>query len=132
VITAHPGVRRGLTQVRAFLRRLKLKYRKCGFVPGRAATPEKQAEQAAFLKKLQPKLAAAPAGQRVVRFLDAAHFVYGACLGSLWCFARVFLRSPAGRQRCNVLGALDAVTRQVHRFTNETYITAQSVCARLS
>ena len=68
----------------------------------------------------------------MVLFLDAAHFVYGAFLGSVWCFARGFLRSPSGRQRCNVLGALDAVSRQVHRFTNETYITAQSVCALLS
>jgi len=68
----------------------------------------------------------------VVLFVDAAHFVYGAFLGSLWCFARVFLRSPSGRQRFNVLGALDAVSRQVHLFTNETYITAQSVCALLS
>ncbi len=50
----------------------------------------------------------------------------------MWCFARVFLRSPSGRPRCNVLGALAAVTRQVHLFTNETYITAQSVCARRS
>ena len=65
-------------------------------------------------------------------FLDAAHFVYGAFLGSLWCFARVFIRSPSGRQRFNVLGALDAVSRQVHLFTNETYITAQSVCVLLS
>jgi hypothetical protein len=56
----------------------------------------------------------------VVLFLDAAHFVYGAFLGSLWCLARVFLRSPSGRQRFNVLGALDAVSRQVHLFTNET------------
>jgi transposase len=68
----------------------------------------------------------------VVLFLDAAHFVYGAFLGSLWCFARIFLRSPSGRQRFNVLGALDAVSRQVHLFTNETYITAQSVCALLN
>ena len=68
----------------------------------------------------------------MVLFLDAAHFVYGAFLGSLWCFARVFIRSPSGRQRFNVLGALDAVTRQIHLFTNETYITAQSVCALLS
>ena len=110
-----------------------MKYRQTGFVPGRAETPEKQAEQAAFLKKnLQPKLAEAQAGRRVVLFLDAAHFVYGAFLGSLWCLARVFLRSPSGRQRFNVLGALDAVSRQVHLFTNETYITAQSVCALLS
>lgn len=64
-------------------------------------------------------------------FIDAAHFVYGAFLGFLWCFARVFLRSPSGRQRFNVLGALDAVSRRVHLFTNETYITAQSVCSLL-
>jgi transposase len=51
VIAAQTGVRRGLTQVRAFLRRLKMKYRKTGFVPGKADTPEKQAEQAEFLKK---------------------------------------------------------------------------------
>lgn len=51
MIEAQTGVRRGLTQVRAFLRGLQLKYRKTGFVPGRADTPEKRAEQAAFLKK---------------------------------------------------------------------------------
>lgn len=67
----------------------------------------------------------------MVLFVDAAHFIYGAFLGFLWCFARVFLRSPSGRQRFNVLGALDAVSRQVHLFTNETYITSQSVCALL-
>jgi len=51
MIQAQTAVCRGLTQVRAFLRGLKMKYRKTGFVPGRADTPEKQAEQAAFLKK---------------------------------------------------------------------------------
>ena len=51
VIATQTGVRRGLTQGRAFLRRLKMKYRKTGFVPGKADTSEKQAEQAAFLKK---------------------------------------------------------------------------------
>jgi transposase len=51
VIAAQTGVRRGLTQVRAFLRGLKMKYRKTGFVPGKADTAEKQAEQAEFLKK---------------------------------------------------------------------------------
>jgi transposase len=44
----------------------------------------------------------------------------------------VFVRSPIGRQRYHVLGALDAVSRQIHIFTNETYITSVSVCALLS
>ena len=77
-------------------------------------------------------MAEAQAGQRVVLFLDAAHFIYTVYLGFLWCFERIFLRSPAGRQRFNVLGCLNAVSRQVHRFTNEGYINAQSVCELLS
>ena len=51
IIEAQTGVRRGLTQVRAFLHRSKLGFRKTGFVPGKTDTPEKQVEQAAFLKK---------------------------------------------------------------------------------
>ena len=50
VITAHTGVRRGLTRVRACRRRRKLKYRQTGLVPGPADTPEKLADQAEFLK----------------------------------------------------------------------------------
>ena len=45
------GVHRSPTQVRAFLHRLGMKHRKSGFVPGRSNTPEKQAEQAAYVKK---------------------------------------------------------------------------------
>jgi len=64
----------------------------------------------------------------VVLFLDAAHFVQSSFLGSLWCFKRLFVRSSSGRQRWNVLGALDAVSRKVHTFCNDTYINSESVC----
>ena len=70
VIATQTGVRRGLTQVRAFRRRLKMKYRKTGLVPGQAETPEKQAEQAAFLKKPSAQAgrsASGPAGGAVLR-----------------------------------------------------------------
>jgi transposase len=43
----------------------------------------------------------------------------------------VFVRAPSGRQRFNVLGALNAVTHEVITVTNETYITAESVCTLL-
>jgi transposase len=43
----------------------------------------------------------------------------------------LFIRAPAGRQRFNVLGALNALTRQVVTITHDTYINAQSVCALL-
>lgn len=64
-------------------------------------------------------------------FVDAAHFVLGAYLGLLWCFERLFVKSGSGRQRFNVLGALNAVTHQLITGTNETYINAQSVCELL-
>jgi transposase len=60
--------------------------------------------------------------------MDAAHFVYGAFLGMVWCFMRMFIPSPSGRKRFNVLGVLNAVSKEVITLTNETYINAQSVC----
>jgi len=52
-------------------------------------------------------------------------------LGWLWCFARVLVRAPSGRQRFNVLGALHAVTHQLITVTNDRYINATSVCELL-
>jgi transposase len=127
------GIRRSPTQVRAFMHRLGMRYRKTGYVPGKAATPAKQAEQETYrLEQLEPVLEEARPGQRVVLFMDAAHFVQGAVLGLLWCFGRVFVASASGRKRFNVLGALNAVTQEVVTVTNETYINAESVCLLLS
>jgi len=63
--------------------------------------------------------------------VDAAHFVFGAFLGYLWCFARCWIKAPSGRQRFNVLGALNAVTHEVITVTNLTYINSESVCQLL-
>jgi transposase len=49
-------------------------------------------------------------------------------LGYLWSFCRIFVQAPAGRQRFNVLGALDVISHQLVTVTNHTYINAQSVC----
>lgn len=65
-------------------------------------------------------------------FVDAAHFVLGGFLGCLWCFCRLYLPTPSGRQRYNVLGAIDAITHELITECNEKYINAQSVCALLS
>ena len=63
--------------------------------------------------------------------MDAAHFVHRAYLGVLWCFTRIFIASPSGRQRFNVLGAVNAITKEVLTVTNESYINAQSICLML-
>ena len=127
------GLTRCPTQIRAFLKRLGMKYQKVGYVPGgQAATPEKQAEQATFhTQELAPRLAEAQAGHRVVLFMDAAHFVHRAVLAAVWCFTRLFIPSPTGRKRFNVLGAVNAVTKEILTWTNESYINAESVCAFL-
>jgi hypothetical protein len=81
--------------------------------------------------KLQPRLRQAQRGQRTVLFVDAAHFVFGPFLGYLWCLVRLFVPGPSGRKRFNVLAALNAVTHDVIRVTNHSYINAESVCALL-
>jgi transposase len=50
-----------------------------------------------------------------------------AYLGWLWCFQRVLVRAPSGRQRFNVLGALNATNSQLITVTNDSYINSQSV-----
>lgn len=67
----------------------------------------------------------------MVYFVDASHFVLASFLGWVWCFVRLYVRAASGRQRYNVLGALNAVTHELVTEINTTYITATSVCALL-
>jgi transposase len=131
VIEQQTGIRRGLTQVRHFLKdRLGLGWRKVGAipVPPKKTVAEHARDQADFLRdKLEPKLQEARQGLRQVYFVDAAHFVFAPFLGFLWCLTRLFVRAPSGRQRYNVRGALDAVTHRLIRVTNLDYINAESV-----
>lgn len=60
--------------------------------------------------------------------MDAAHFVLAPFLGYLWSTVRLFLKAPSGRQRLNVLGALNAVTHELITIINDAYINSQSVC----
>jgi transposase len=122
------GIQRSEPQVRQFLKGMGIKRRKVGSVPSKA-DPD---QQAAFLaEKLEPRLEEAQAGQRAVFFVDAAHFVLAPFLGFLWSFTRIFIKAPAGRQRFNVLGALNAITHQLITVTNDSYINAESVCELL-
>lgn len=116
------------TQMRKYLKSLGVKFRKVGGIPAKADV-EKQKE---FLEKeLQPRLDEAKDGKRDVYFVDAAHFVLGAFLGFLWSFTRIFVKTPSGRQRFNVLGALNAISKELITITNTTYITSTQVCELL-
>lgn len=59
-------------------------------------------------------------------FIDAAHFVHRAYLGFVWCFTQIFIVSPSERKRFDVLGAVEAVTKEMITITNDSYITAIS------
>jgi transposase len=125
------GLRRGPTQVRKFLRDLGLKWQRARAipVPPKNNLAEHIATQAEFLDtKLNPCLDAAQAGQGHVFFVDAAHFVFGTFLCCLWSFTRIFVRAASGRQRFNVLGAWNAVTRELIAVTNTTVVNTETMC----
>lgn len=118
------GIKRSPSRVRHFLKSLGLSYRKVGMIPAKVDV----AVQEDFQKNhLEPRLTEAKAGKRAVFFVDAAHFVLAPFLGWLWCVTRLFLKAPSGRQRLNVLAALNVVTHELVMVTNHDYVNAQTV-----
>jgi transposase len=119
------GLVRGLTQVRRFLTQLGFKPRKMGHIPAKA-NPDKQAE---FLQTtLEPLIEKAHKQQVVLLFMDAAHFILQPFVTAVWSKIRLFLPAAAGRNRINVLGALNAISLDVTVLTNHDYINAQTIC----
>lgn len=76
-------------------------------------------------------MAEAREGKRTLLWVDASHFVLASFLGYVWCFVRKFVKAASGRQRYNVLGALNARTHELITEINTAYINAESVCALL-
>lgn len=128
IIEQITGIHRSLTQVRAFLRRLGIKRRKVAAIPAKIDFDKQDAFKT---QELEPRLEEAKQGKRTVLFVDAAHFVLAPFLGWVWSKVRLFVRAPSGRQRFNVLGALNAITHELITVTNDSYINAQSVCLLL-
>jgi transposase len=80
-----------------------------------------------LVKELQPRLEEAKDGKGVVYFVDAVHFVHGAFIVCVWCIVRVFIPTPSGRSRYNVLGAIDSISHNFISVCNTTYINHLSV-----
>lgn len=122
------GQQRSLPQIRNFLHKLGICRHKTGHIPAKA-DPERQDSYLAEV--LEPALEQARQGTAHVLFVDAAHFVLAPFLGWLWGFAHVFIKAPAGRQRLNVIGAVDAITRQLHYSSNTTRINTDTLISFL-
>lgn len=74
----------------------------------------------------------AQAGAVRLLFLDASHFVHGCdFLGGIYSRVRRFVKTFSGRQRYDVLGALDFITKEIVTVSNDSYITATEVCEML-
>ena len=85
IIFEETGVRLKHSACQSFLKKIGMKCRRCGLVPGKAMDDEKQrqAQQVFHEQKLQPLLDEAKQGKRTLLFVDAAHFV----MGWGWCGA---------------------------------------------
>ena len=118
------GLKRDNSRVEAFLKRHGFVYRKCGYVPGKA---DPQQQEQWLKEQLEAKIQAAQQGQEVLLFMDAAHFVLSQFCCMMWCLKRLFIRSGAGRNRINVLGALNAMSQKVSTLINTSYINAEVI-----
>ena len=102
---------------------------KSGSIPAKANV---SLQKSFYDTVLQPLMSEAVKNKLTLLFLDASHFVMGCdFLGYLYGKARKFIKTFSGRKRYNVLDALNYVTKKITTISNDTYITAGSVCEML-
>lgn len=118
------GIKLSSGRALAFMKRIGMKCLKMGHIPAKADT-EKQ--RSFYDQTLKPLMEQAKAGTCHLFFMDAAHFTLSPFVCMVWCFARVFLKAAAGRNRINVLGAISSTTHHLETVINTTYITATEV-----
>lgn len=100
-------------------------------MPAKADTVAQRIFYDSELKPLMKK-AKRKNSAHVLLFMDASHFVLGCdFLGGVYSKVRRFVKTFSGRQRYNVLGAVNFMTKKVHTVTNITYITATEICQLL-
>ena len=122
------GIKLSESQCRRAMKQMGMTPKKTMPIPGKL---DSQLQFDFFQSELKPRLQEASEGKRKVFFVDAAHFVLGAFLGLVWCFARPFLRTAPGRQRYNVLGAVDSHSKELISIRTTDSINAAVVCALL-
>ena len=127
-IEAMTGISRSPSQVRAFMKRHGLRYIKTGHIPAKADI-EKQREWVRTI--LEPAIKESQNGECHLLFMDAAHFILQPFICALWCVARLFIKASSGRNRINVIGAVNAITKEVITLSNTTFISAETIVSFL-
>jgi transposase len=106
-----------------------LRYIKIGHVPAKADMEEQKQWVETTLK---PAIKEARKGDCQLLFMDAAHFILQSFICALWCLQRLFIKAYSGRNRINVLGAVNAITKEIFTLNNTTYICADTIIAFLN
>jgi transposase len=122
------NIKRSATSMRSFMKRHQFRFLKTGHIPAKV---NNTAQRDWVETTLKPVIAAAMNNELHLLFLDAAHFTLQPFLCCLWCVARVFIKASPGRNRINVLGAVNAVTKEVSTYINTTYINADCIISFL-
>ena len=125
------GLKRCISQVRWFLKSvLNYRYRKYRRTSGgKMPIIELNAVQTRFLTDtLQPLLDKARRHGCEVFFVDATHPVQGFHQGEVWSKEPIVVRTSPGRQRVNVLGALNACQPRLYSITEDKHINSNTVC----
>ena len=118
------GISRSPSQVRTFMKKHGLQYIKTGHIPAKADV-EKQRKW--VTSTLEPAIEEAQNGECHLLFLDAAHFILQPFICALWCVTRLFIKAASGRNRINVLGVVNAITKEVLTLCNTTFISAETI-----
>ena len=118
------GISRSPSQVRAFMKRHGFRYLKAGHIPSKADT---QKQQQWVKETLEPAIEEAKNGKCHLLFMDASHFILQPFVCALWCITRLFIKASAGRNRINILGVVNAITKEVFTISNTSFIGAQTI-----
>lgn len=112
-----------LTWARVLMRDAGMDYRKLLPVPGKA-DPEKQKK---WIADIQSVIAEAEDGKRRLLFMDAVHFTLEAFTCKVWCKGQLYLPTGAGRNRFNLLGAIDPFSLDLIQSHSMVYVDAEQV-----
>ena len=112
-----------LTWARVLMKDAGMTFKKLQPVPGKA-DPGKQKQ---WIADIQPVIEAARKGELRLLFMDAVHFTLEAFTCRVWSKGQIHLPTGAGRNRFNLLGALDPFTLEHIQSHSMVYVDAEQV-----
>ena len=118
------GIKRCPTQIRAFLHTIGMRYQKTAQIPAKADVSAQQTWKTTIF---EPLLQRAKSQEIVLLFGDSMHCVMSVFLCFMWSLTRIFVKSSSGRQRLNIVGAVNAITKKITFFTNTSTVNAQTL-----